>query len=58
MFFIVFFDVCQGVKEVGPVILANARMRCASPKQRLRHVYLPGATSSVFSSQWAASSTA
>jgi len=50
VFFIVFFNVYQGVKEVSPVILANARMLGASPRQLLRHVYLPSATSWVFSS--------
>lgn len=50
VFFIVFFNVYQGVKEVSPVILANARMLGASKRQLLRHVYLPSATSWVFSS--------
>ena len=50
VFFIVFFNVYQGVKEVSPVVLANARMLGASQKQVLRHVYLPSATSWVFSS--------
>src|SRR5207244_8172737 len=50
VFFIVFFNVYQGVKEVSPVVLANARMLGASGKQLLRYVYLPSATSCVFSS--------
>ena len=50
VFFIVFFNVYQGVKEVSTVVLANARMLGASQKQLLRHVYLPSATSWVFSS--------
>jgi NitT/TauT family transport system permease protein len=50
VFFIVFFNVYQGVKEVSPVVLANARMLGAKRKQLLRHVYLPSATSWVFSS--------
>ena len=50
VFFIVFFNVYQGVKEVSPVVLANARMLGASHRQLLRHVYLPSATSWVFSS--------
>jgi NitT/TauT family transport system permease protein len=49
-FFIVFFNVYQGVKEVSPVVLANARMLGATQRQLLRHVYLPSATSWVFSS--------
>jgi NitT/TauT family transport system permease protein len=50
VFFIVFFNVYQGVKEVSPVVLANARMLGASRRQLLRYVYLPSATSWVFSS--------
>ena len=50
VFFIVFFNVYQGVKEVSPVVLANARMLGASQRQLLRHIYLPSATSWVFSS--------
>ena len=50
VFFIVFFNVYQGVKEVSPVVLANARMLGASRRDLLRHVYLPSATSWVFSS--------
>ena len=50
VFFIVFFNVYQGVREVSPVVLANARMLGASPRQLLRSVYLPSAMSWVFSS--------
>ncbi|MGA1396243.1 MAG: ABC transporter permease, partial [Burkholderiaceae bacterium] len=50
VFFIVFFNVYQGVREVSPVILANAKMLGASQRQLLRAVYLPSATSWVFSS--------
>jgi NitT/TauT family transport system permease protein len=50
VFFIVFFNVYQGVKEVSPVVLANARMLGASRQQLLRSIYLPSATSWVFSS--------
>ena len=50
VFFIVFFNVYQGVREVSPTVLANARMLGASQRQLLRHVYLPSATSWVFSS--------
>jgi NitT/TauT family transport system permease protein len=50
VFFIVFFNVYQGVREVSPNILASARMLGANKRQLLRHVYLPSATSWVFSS--------
>jgi len=50
VFFIVFFNVYQGVREVSPVVLANARMLGANRRQLLHTVYLPSATSWVFSS--------
>ena len=50
VFFIVFFNVYQGVKEVNPVILANARMLGMNERQLLRHVYWPAALSWMFSS--------
>ncbi len=50
VFFIVFFNVYQGVREVSPNVLASARMLGASKGQLLRYVYLPSATSWVFSS--------
>ena len=50
VFFIVFFSVYHGVKEVSPVVLDNARMLGAGRRQLLRHVYLPSATAWVFSS--------
>jgi NitT/TauT family transport system permease protein len=50
VFFIVFFNVYQGVREVSPVVLANARMLGASDRQLLRYVYLPSAMSWVFAS--------
>src|SRR5713226_698829 len=50
VFFIVFFNVYEGVREVSPVVLANARMLGATRRHLLRHVYLPSATSWVFSS--------
>lgn len=50
VFFIVFFNVYQGVREVSPVVLSSARMLGASPRQLLRFVYLPSAMSWVFAS--------
>ena len=50
VFFIVFFNVYQGVKEVSPTVLANARMLGMNERQLLRHVYLPSALSWMFSS--------
>jgi NitT/TauT family transport system permease protein len=50
VFFIVFFNVYQGVREVSPVVLANARMLGASRRQLLRFVFLPSAMSWVFAS--------
>jgi NitT/TauT family transport system permease protein len=50
VFFIVFFNVYQGVKEVSPAVLANARMLGMNERQLLRHVYWPSALSWMFSS--------
>lgn len=50
VFFIVFFNVYQGVREVSSTLLDNARMLGANRKQLLRYVYIPSATSWVFSS--------
>ncbi len=50
VFFIVFFNVLQGVREVSPTVLNATRMLGASRQQLLRHVYLPAALSWVFSS--------
>ncbi len=50
VFFIVFFNVYQGVKEVSPTVLANARMLGMKERQLMRHVYWPSALSWMFSS--------
>ena len=50
VFFIVFFNVYQGVKEVSPTVLANGRMLGMNERQLMRHVYWPSALSWMFSS--------
>ena len=50
VFFVVFFNVYQGVKEVSHTVLANARMLGMSERQLMRHVYWPSALSWMFSS--------
>src|SRR6202051_4308085 len=50
VFFIVFFTVYQGVKEVSATVLANGRMLGMSERQLTRHVYWPSALSWMFSS--------
>jgi NitT/TauT family transport system permease protein len=50
VFFIVFFNVYQGVKEVSATVLANGRMLGMSEKQLMRHVFWPSALSWMFSS--------
>src|SRR5260370_10640542 len=50
VFFIVFFSVYQGVKEVSATVLANGRMLGMSKRQLMRHVYWPSALSWMFSS--------
>ncbi len=48
--FVAFFNTFQGVREVNPVVLANARLLRASKASLLRHVYLPSATTWILSS--------
>src|SRR5262249_57524220 len=43
VFFIVFFNVYQGVKEVSPTLLANARMLGMNHRHLIRPLYLPSA---------------
>jgi NitT/TauT family transport system permease protein len=50
VFFIVFFNVYQGVKEVSLTIRDNGRMLGMSEHQLMRHVYWPSALSWMFSS--------
>jgi NitT/TauT family transport system permease protein len=50
VFFVVFFNVYQGVKETNVTLIDNARMLGMSERQLLRHVYWPSALSWMFSS--------
>src|SRR5256885_16430650 len=50
VFFIVFFNVYQGVKEVSNTVLDNGRMLGMNERQLMRHGYLPSALSWMFSS--------
>lgn len=50
VFFAVFFNVYQGVREVSPALLANVRLLGANRLQLVRLVYLPSAMGWVFSS--------
>jgi len=54
VFFLAFFNTYQGVREVNPVVLANARMLGASRMNLLRHVYLPSTAGWIISSLRAA----
>ncbi|MBM3794629.1 MAG: ABC transporter permease [Acidobacteria bacterium] len=50
VFFIVFFNTFQGVREVDPVLIANARMLGARERDLVKHVLLPSALAWIFSS--------
>jgi sulfonate transport system permease protein len=50
VFFIVFFNTYQGVRDVDIVQLNNARMLGASERQLIRHVLVPSALTWIFSS--------
>lgn len=49
VFFVVFFNVTQGVRNVNPTLLANARILGADRRQLLWSVYFPSALCWVFS---------
>lgn len=50
VFFIVFFNTYQGLREVDPVLVSNARMLGATESQLIRHVFIPSALTWIFSS--------
>lgn len=50
VFFIVFFNTYQGVRETDTVLLDNARMLGANESQLIRHVLVPSALTWIFSS--------
>ena len=50
VFFVVFFNTYQGVREVNRVLIDNARMLGAGEGQLIRHVLLPSAMTWIFSS--------
>ena len=50
VFFTVFFNTFQGVREVDPVIVNNARMPGANERQLIRYVLIPSALTWIFSS--------
>jgi NitT/TauT family transport system substrate-binding protein len=50
VFFIMFFNAYQGVRQADPVIIENVRMLGASERQLVRHVLVPSALTWIFSS--------
>jgi NitT/TauT family transport system permease protein len=50
VFFVVFFNVLQGVREVSQTAIDSSRMLGADRRRLVRHVYVPSAMSWVFSS--------
>lgn len=50
VFFIVFFNTYQGVRDVDRVLVNNARMLGASERQLIQHVLIPSALTWIFSS--------
>jgi NitT/TauT family transport system permease protein len=50
VFFIVFFNAFQGVREVDPNLVANVRVLGASPLQVARHVTVPSALTWIIAS--------
>src|SRR5436190_15842948 len=50
VFFVMFFNTYQGVRDVDRVLIDNARMLGASELQLVRHVLVPSALTWIFSS--------
>jgi len=50
VFFITFFNVIQGVREVNQITVNNSRILGGTPAQLVRYVYIPSAMSWVLSS--------
>lgn len=50
VFFVVFFNTYQGVRDVDPVLVDNARMLGATESDLIRHVFGPSALTWIFSS--------
>src|SRR3954468_10529350 len=50
VFFVMFFNTFQGVRDADPVIIDNVRMLGASERQLARHVLVPSALTWIFSS--------
>jgi NitT/TauT family transport system permease protein len=50
VFFIMFFNAYQGVRQADPVLIENARMLGATERQLVRHVLVPSALTWIFSS--------
>ena len=50
VFFVVFFNAFQGVREVDPNVVANARVLGAKPLDIIRHVTLPSAMTWIIAS--------
>ncbi|HEV7204586.1 MAG TPA: ABC transporter permease [Jatrophihabitans sp.] len=50
VFFIVFFNAFQGVREVNPNLVANLKVLGASPVQMARHVTIPSALTWIIAS--------
>jgi NitT/TauT family transport system permease protein len=50
VFFVMFFNAYQGVRNAEAVLIANVRMLGATERQLVRHVLLPSALSWIFSS--------
>jgi NitT/TauT family transport system permease protein len=50
VFFVMFFNTYQGVRDVDQVLVDNVRMLGASERQLVRHVLIPSALTWIFSS--------
>lgn len=50
VFFVMFFNIYQGLKEINPILLKNSRTLGATRKQILLHIFLPSILGWIYSS--------
>jgi len=50
VFFIIFFNTYQGIREINPILIKNSKILGASKRQIFYHIYIPSIMSWVFAS--------
>lgn len=50
VFFIIFFNTYQGIKEINPILIKNSKIIGASNRQIIFHIYMPSIMTWIFAS--------